>query len=64
MEDLNPTVRRHPRTLSEAFPRDASYAEWIHYSPRAVASWVYPTVAIFAFIVVLLFLLARALCTT
>ena len=63
MEDRNPTVRRYPRTLHEAFPKDAVYAEWLQHSPRAVSSWVYPVIAIIAFIVILLFLFARALCT-
>ena len=30
LEDKNPTTRRYPRTLSEAFPHDLDNAKWWH----------------------------------
>ena len=34
LEDLNPTTRRYPRTLEEAFPNTVERAEWF-YEPEA-----------------------------
>ena len=34
MTDKNPTTRRYPRSLQEAFPRE--HAEWIFHEPRSV----------------------------
>lgn len=34
LEDLNPTTRRYPRTLEEAFPNTVERAEWF-YPPEA-----------------------------
>lgn len=51
LEDLNPTTRRYPRTIKEAFPHDAENGQWF-FPPEqrgrdkvffavAVALWVF-----------------------
>lgn len=37
MNDLNPTTRMYPRTLSEAFPQHAEYANWIEFPPERIS---------------------------
>lgn len=43
--DNNPTVRRHPRTLDEAFPKTASYGNAITHYPRSPNGWIVKIVA-------------------
>jgi hypothetical protein len=37
MTDINPTTRRYPRTLREAFPQDAR--EWLDEPPETIHVW-------------------------
>lgn len=37
MNDLNPTTRMYPRTLAEAFPQHAEYANWIECPPEKIS---------------------------
>jgi hypothetical protein len=37
VEDLNPTVRKYPRTLNEAFPEDA--ASWFEEPKQRIGWW-------------------------
>ena len=39
IEDLNPTTRRYPRTLNEAFPLDADRASWLEAPEPEVPIW-------------------------
>lgn len=34
LDDLNPTTRRYPRTLDEAFPNTVDRAEWFYEPER------------------------------
>ena len=38
LEDLNPTTRRYPRTLEEAFPNTVERAEWFYPPERRMPS--------------------------
>ena len=63
MEDLNPTTRRYPRTLEEAFPGSPDMAEWFFRdpNPHPVGWYMVATVAIVLFL--LITLLVRNICT-
>lgn len=37
LEDLNPTTRKYPRTLQEAFGDDTNH--WIEEEPLTISTW-------------------------
>lgn len=39
MSKLNNTVRTYPRTLEEAFPQHAEYANWIDAPPQRISKF-------------------------
>lgn len=63
MEDLNPTTRRYPRTLEEAFPGSPDMAEWFFRDPNPHPVGWYMAAMIAIVLFVLVSLLARNLCT-
>jgi hypothetical protein len=64
MEDINPTTRRYPRTLKEAFPHDAELSEWIYRDPKTLPVGYYVVAGIVICLFVFITLLLRNLCTT
>jgi len=63
MEDNNPTTRRYPRTLKEAFPQDAEFAEWFYEDPDTLPVGYYVIAALLICLFVLISYLMSNLCT-
>jgi len=63
MEEINPTTRRYPRTLKEAFPHDAELSEWIYRDPQTLPVGLYVIAGVLICLFVLITLLLRNLCT-
>jgi hypothetical protein len=40
LKDLNPTVRRYPNTLQDAFPQH--YPEWFEKHKKPMSAWTIP----------------------
>jgi hypothetical protein len=58
LDDLNPTTRKYPRTLDEAFPNDAESAKWLHTEESKPSIWleIASVVAIIAWVLFLYYL--------
>jgi uncharacterized membrane protein YkgB len=62
VDDLNPTTRKYPRTLEEAFPKDPENAKWLYTDEYKSYKWadVLSVVIVIAWAMVLYYLVCLA----